>query len=223
MLNELYTFAEPVQVVPFSNLKWGKFTLLHTPKPNVTIKNGNLHSKVYAQTGNVVLSDIDFGGVIAYDGTAQGVITVGSANLLAEKCDMSKVEANAAASRPRALSTEGLSNGYLKLIDCNFPAASDGTGTFVAKKLLRTYINPLSGDAKLEITNCQFGVAANIDFAASYVWSNMNLTGCSGGFTFTIPRDKDSLTEEETAIMTAVKQNNSGTIKAYYNGTLVTY
>jgi len=37
MLNELYTFAEPVQVVPFSSLKWGKFTLLHTversPKP----------------------------------------------------------------------------------------------------------------------------------------------------------------------------------------------
>ena len=30
MLNELYTFAEPAQVVPFSNLKWGKFTLLHT-------------------------------------------------------------------------------------------------------------------------------------------------------------------------------------------------
>ena len=28
MLNELYTFAEPVQVVPFSSLKWGKFTLL---------------------------------------------------------------------------------------------------------------------------------------------------------------------------------------------------
>lgn len=32
MLNELYTFAEPVQVVPFSSLKWGKFTLLHTDK-----------------------------------------------------------------------------------------------------------------------------------------------------------------------------------------------
>ena len=32
MLNELYTFAEPVQVVPFSSLKWGKFTLLHTYK-----------------------------------------------------------------------------------------------------------------------------------------------------------------------------------------------
>ena len=32
MSNELYTFAEPVQVVPFSSLKWGKFTLLHTLK-----------------------------------------------------------------------------------------------------------------------------------------------------------------------------------------------
>lgn len=30
MLNELYTFAKPVQVVPFTNLKWGKFPLLHT-------------------------------------------------------------------------------------------------------------------------------------------------------------------------------------------------
>lgn len=34
MLNELYTFAEPVQVVPFSSLKWGKFTLLHTSMLN---------------------------------------------------------------------------------------------------------------------------------------------------------------------------------------------
>lgn len=208
---------------PTKRINIGNKNDKNAPKPNVTIKNGNLHSKVYAQTGNVVLSDIKFGGVIAYAGDAQGVITVGSANLLAERCDMSKVEANAATSRPRALSTEGCSNGYLILRDCNFPSASDGTGTFVAKKLLRTYINPLSGNAKLELTNCKFGVACNIDFAASYVWSNMNLTGCSGGFTFTIARDKDSLTEEETAIMTAVKQNNSGTIKAYYNGTLVTY
>lgn len=38
MLNELYTFAEPVQVVPFSSLKWGKFTLLHTMGDNVLRK-----------------------------------------------------------------------------------------------------------------------------------------------------------------------------------------
>ena len=47
MLNELYTFAEPVQVVPFSNLKWGKFTLLHTLNGILStlifeIINGNL-------------------------------------------------------------------------------------------------------------------------------------------------------------------------------------
>ena len=36
MLNELYTFAEPVQVVPFSSLKWGKFTLLHTMRLHVS-------------------------------------------------------------------------------------------------------------------------------------------------------------------------------------------
>lgn len=38
MLNELYTFAEPVQVVPFSSLKWGKFTLLHTSLRGISAK-----------------------------------------------------------------------------------------------------------------------------------------------------------------------------------------
>ena len=193
------------------------------PKPTVTIKNGNLYCKVYAQTGNVTLTDIKFGGTIAYTGDAQGVITVGNANLLASNCDMSNVTASAPDKRPRALSTEGLSSGYLKLIDCNFPSASDGTGMFVKTKMLRTYINPLSGNAQLEISNCKFGVAANIDLAATYVWNNMNLTGCSGGFTFTVTRNINSLTDEETNIMKAIKKNNGGTIKAYYNGTLVTY
>ena len=192
-------------------------------KVNVTIKNGGLKCKVYTQKGEAALLDIKFGGTIAYTSDAQGVITVGSSNLLAERCDMSQVKANAAATRPRALSTEGLSSGYLRLIDCNFPSGSDGTGSWVATKLLRTYINPLSGNATLEITKCKFGVACNIDLSASYVWSNMNLTGCSGGFTFTVSRSKDSLTEEETGIMNAIKKNNSGTIKAYYNGTLVEY
>ena len=192
-------------------------------KPNVTIKNGNINCIVYALSGDVTLSDINFGGTIAYVKAAQGVISVKHANLTAERCDMKNVKASAADSRPRAFCSEGRSGGYLKLIDCNFPSSSDGTGAFVATKLLRTYINPLSGSAQLELTNCKFGVAANIDASASYSFSNMNLTGCSGGFTFTIPRSKDSLTEEETAIMKAIKNNNSGTIKAYYNGTLVTY
>ena len=209
---------------PTEKLNTGNKNNASAYRPTVTIKNGNLNCKVYAQTGNLTLTDIKFGGSIAYTSDAQGVISVGgAANLLAERCDMASVKADAAETRPRALSSEGRSSGYLILRDCNFPSSSDGTGTFVKTKMIRTYITPLSGNATLEIANCKFGVACNVDLSASYVWSNMNLTGCSGGFTFTVSRSKDSLTEEETAIMKAIKKNNSGTIKAYYNGTLVTY
>ena len=209
---------------PTEKLNIGNKNNASAHKPTVTIKNGKLNCKVYAQTGDVVLTDIKFGGSIAYTNDAQGVISVGSAaNLLAERCDMASVKADAPETRPRALSSEGRSGGHLILRDCNFPSSSDGTGQFVKTKLLRTYITPLSNNAKLEITNCKFGVACNIDFSASYVWSNMNLTGCSGGFTFTISRASTSLTEAETAIMKDVKKNNSGTIKADYNDTRVTY
>ena len=185
----------------------------NSTKPNVTIKNGNLHSKVYGLSGNITLTDIKFGGTIAWTGDAQGVISTKHANLLVERCDMSNVKASAAEARPRAFCSEGRSSGYLKLIDCNFPSASDGTGTFVKSKLLRTYINPLSGSAELEIANCKFGVACNIDLAQSYVWSNMNLKGCSGGFTFTISRASTSFTEEEHAFMKTIKNNNSGDVR----------
>ena len=184
------------------------------PKPTVTIKNGNINCKVYAQTGNLTLTDIKFGGSIAYTSDAQGVISVGgTANLLAERCDMASVKADAPETRPRALSSEGRSSGYLILRDCNFPSSGDGTGAFVKTKMLRTYITPLLGNATLEIANCKFGVACNIDLSASYVWSNMNLTGCSGGFTFTISRASTSFTEEETTIMKTIKKNNSGDVR----------
>ena len=49
MLNELYTFAEPVQVVPFSNLKWGKFTLLHTGGTVAPQGHANLFEWMNAQ------------------------------------------------------------------------------------------------------------------------------------------------------------------------------
>ena len=50
MLNELYTFAEPVQVVPFSNLKWGKFTLLHTDPKDYAV---DIRLKVTTASGEV--------------------------------------------------------------------------------------------------------------------------------------------------------------------------
>lgn len=189
----------------------------NTTKPNVTIKNGQLNCKVYGLSGNVTLSDIKFGGTIAWTKNAQGVISTKHVNLLVERCDMSDVKASAADARPRAFCSEGRSSGYLKLIDCNFPSASDGTGTFVKSKLLRTYINPLSGSAELEIANCKFGVACNIELAASYAWSNMNLTGCTGGFTFNISRSSTSLTEDEIEIYKGIKQNNTGSMRFIFS------
>ena len=185
----------------------------NTNKPNVTIKNGYINNIVYGLSGDLNLTDIKFDGTIAYVGAAQGVITTKYANLLAERCDMSGVEASAANSRPRAVSTEQRSSGYLKFIDCNFPSASDGTGTWVAKKLLRTYINPLTGSTELVIKNCKFGVAANIELGATYSLSNMDITGCSGGFTFILARKKETLTAEDKLFFQTVKSNNSGTIR----------
>ena len=56
MLNELYTFAEPVQVVPFSSLKWGKFTLLHTPIAWFVAKLQKTPPAVNKWSGNYRLS-----------------------------------------------------------------------------------------------------------------------------------------------------------------------
>ena len=56
-------------------------------------------------------------------------------------------------------------------------------------------------------------MASNIDLGASYSWTNMNLTGCSGGFTFTISRASTSLTDEEMAVYKAIKQNNKGSMR----------
>ena len=192
---------------PTKRINIGNKNDKNAPKPNVTIKNGNLHAKVYAQTGNVVLSDIKFGGTIAYAGDAQGVISVGSANLLAERCNMKNVS-KSGNTKPRTFCPEGRSSGYLKLRDCDFKNFN----------LDRAYINPLNGSAVLELVNCSLYTAAtNIDLGASYVWSNMNLTGCSGGFTFTISRASTSLTEEEIEVYRAIKQNNTGSMRFLFS------
>ena len=170
-------------------------------KSDVSIKNGNLDCVVYAASGNVSLSDITFMGTIAKPSSCEGVLNVYGANVLVERCDMSKVKKSGSA-KPRSISSTGKSSGYMIFRDCNFSNSSN---------LDRPYINPISGSTTFELTNCRFHNAANIDIAASYVWSNMNLTGCSGGFTFTISRASTSLTEAEIAIYKAIKQNNSGT------------
>ena len=197
--NSSYTLNK--KVVIDLNANTLKVETMFTLKSDVSIKNGNLDCVVYAGSGNVTLSDITFVGNIAKPSSCEGVLNVYGANVLVERCDMSKVKKSGSA-KPRSISTTGKSSGYMIFRDCNFSNSSN---------LDRPYLNPLSGNAVLEMTNCKFHNASNIDIAASYVWSNMNLKSCTGGFTFTISRASTSLTDEELAIYRDIKQNNSGT------------
>ena len=90
------------------------------------------------------------------------------------------------------------------LRECNFKNSN----------LDRPYINYLNGNTTLELTNCAlYSMASNIMLGGSYSWTNMNLTGCSGGFTFDISRASTSLTDEEMAVYKAIKQNNKGSMR----------
>ncbi|MBO7263948.1 MAG: hypothetical protein J6U93_05455 [Alistipes sp.] len=174
----------------------------NSSKPNVTIKNGNFNTIIYALSGNVTIQDVVFGGTISYVSASQGVVSTKHANLLMDNCKMTNVK-KSGSTKPRSLCTEGRSSGYLIFRNCNFKNSN----------LERPYINPLNGTATLELTNCSlYSGATNIDLGASLVWSNtnLNLNGCSGGFTFTISRASTSLTEDELAVYRAIKQNNSG-------------
>ena len=179
----------------------------NTTKPNVTFKGGNLNCMVYGLSGNVTIKDVVFGGTVSYVSAYQGVVSTKHANLLMENCKMTNVK-KSGSTKPRSLCTEGRSSGYLILRDCNFKNSN----------LDRPYINPLNGNTTFELTKCAlYGGASNIDLGASYSWTNMNLTGCSGGFTFTISRASTSLTDEEMAVYKAIKKNNSGSMRFIFS------
>ena len=179
----------------------------NTTKPNVTIKGGNLNCMVYGLSGNVTIKDVVFGGTVSYISAYQGVVSTKHANLLMENCKMTNVK-KSGSTKPRSICTEGRSSGYLILRDCNFKNSN----------LDRPYINPLNGNTTLELTNCAlYSMASNIDLGASYSWTNMNLTGCSGGFTFTISRASTSLTDEEMAVYKAIKQKNTGSMRFIFS------
>ena len=179
----------------------------NTTKPNVTIKGGNLNCMVYGLSGNVTIQDVVFGGTVSYVSAYQGVVSTKHANLLMENCKMTNVK-KSGSTKPRSICTEGRSSGYLILRNCNFKNSN----------LDRPYINPLNGNTTFELIDCAlYGAASNIDLGASYSWTNMNLKGCSGGFTFTISRASTSLTDEEMAVYKAIKKNNSGSMRFIFS------
>ena len=183
-------------------------------KANATIKNGNFNGKIYPQSGNVTLSGIKFGGALAYVNATQGVINTKGGNIVIENCDLSKVTVATGKTKPRKISIEGRGSGSIKLSNCNF---SNG-------KLDRAYINPISGTATLEITNCKFGVTTNVETVKAYSLTNFVFSGNSGGFAFvSVGRAKADVTEAEVAHLQAMKSNNSGTLRVDYTDGSVNY
>ena len=174
-----------------------------------TIKNGTINGKMYARSGcNATLDGLTFSGTISDDLSTEGHLAIqGGCDVYAKDCVFAATTVNG--TQTRSLSIEGRSSGALKFENCNFKFVSWGSGAGKYKK--QVYVNYLSGTASLDFTNCNFnGKATNIQLASSFVWSNLNLTGCSGGFTLEISRDSTSLTEEELTIYRAIKTNNSG-------------
>ena len=107
--------------------------------------------------------------------------------------------------KPRSFAPEGRSSGYLILRECDFSNS----------KLDRAYIWTLSGTAQLEITNSKlYSAASNIELSGTYALSNLNLTGLkSGGYTITLSRASSSLTDNDKAVLKAIKSNNKGTMR----------
>ena len=182
----------------------------NTNTPNVTIKNGYINNIVYGLSGDLNLTDIVFGGTVTYLDAAQGVINTKYANLLAVNCKMTNVKKEGS-TKPRTISVEGRSSGYIRLIDCNLSKSG---------VLDRAYFWTIGGTTILELKNCVlFNTlqASNIELSGTYSWTNMDISGCKGGFTFGIGRASTSLTEEELAIYKAIKKNNSGSMRFIFS------
>ena len=178
----------------------------NTTKPNVTIKGGNLNCMVYGLSGNVTIKDVVFGGTFAYVDAYQGVVNTKYANLLMENCKMTNVK-KSGSKKPRTISVEGRTSGYIRLIDCDFSKSG---------VLDRAYFWSIGGTTILELKNCVLyttTMASNIDFSGTYSLCNVDLADCKGGFTFGMNRASTSLTDEEMAVYKAIKKNNSGSMR----------
>ena len=178
----------------------------NTTKPNVTIKGGNLNCMVYGLSGNVTIKDVVFGGTFAYVDAYQGVVNTKYANLLMENCKMTNVK-KSGSKKPRTISVEGRTSGYIRLIDCDLSKSG---------VLDRAYFWSIGGTTILELKNCVLyttTLASNIDFSGTYSLCNVDLADCKGGFTFGMNRASTSLTDEEMAVYKAIKKNNSGSMR----------
>lgn len=180
-----------------------------------TIKDGTISGKVYArENSNATFDGVKFSGSISDNLSAEGHLQINpSANVYAIDCTFDPTAVSGTQTKPISVSP-GKKSGSLKFVNC--VVAKSGWSTKYKKQI---YINSIGANATLEFTGCDFaGKATNIDIASGYSLSNLELSGNSGGITLEMhTRSQESL-NEDADILNAIKANNSGSLRIFYNG-----
>ena len=179
----------------------------------VTVKNGTIKGKVYARKGaDITFNGVTFGGTINGGGSTEGLLQVqGACNVYAKDCSFNATNSDSKKSRP--LSIEGRSSGTLKFENCEFKSNANQN---------QVYVNPLSGTATLDFTNCNFNnKTPNIMFAAACPLANVTMSGTTklSSVTFEINRAKDAVTEADwDHISTLIANNSFSSVRIFYAG-----
>ena len=181
---------------------------------NVTIKNGTIKGKVYARkNADITFNSVNFGGTINGGGSTEGLLQVqGACNVYAKNCKFNATNSDNKKSRP--LSIEGRSSGTLKFENCEFKSNANQN---------QVYVNPLSGTATLDFTNCNFNnKTPNIMFAAACPLTNLTMSGTTklSSVTLETNRAKDAVTAEDLAYLreSLIANNSMSSVRLFYAG-----
>ena len=173
----------------------------------VSIKNGTIAGKLYAEKGSLTLSNVTFAGTVEGN-SITGSLYIKAGNVLATDCVFNSQPSGKAEIRPLTIQTGA--NGSFKFVNCNFK--SNG----IQKQV---YVNPVTANSTIEFERCTFNKTVNIDLPTGYSLMNLKLAGNKGGFTLGIyDRTKDSLITDYKDILDSYKNNNTGTLRIFYNG-----
>ena len=173
----------------------------------VSIKNGTIAGKLYAEKGSLTLSNVTFAGTVEGN-SITGSLYIKAGNVLATDCVFNSQPSGKAEIRPLTIQTGA--NGSFKFVNCNFK--SNG----IQKQV---YVNPVTANSTIEFERCTFNKTVNIDLPTGYSLMNLKLAGNKGGFTLGIyDRTNDSLITDYKDILDSYKNNNTGTLRIFYNG-----